>query len=316
MSLDLTNCRIAVTGGAGFLGQHVVRQLENDGVPSDSIHVIRSADYDLRQKSQVAAMYRELEPDVVIHLAAVVGGIGANQAQPGTFFYDNLAMGMELIEEGRQASRLKKFVAIGTICSYPKMTPVPFHEDDLWKGYPEETNAPYGLAKKMLLTQLQAYRSQYGFPGIFLLPVNLYGPLDNFDPETSHVIPAMIRKIENAIREKRNTVELWGSGRVTREFLHVEDAARAIVMATERYSAAEPVNIGSGFEISISDLASVIGKKCGYTGTFVWDSTRPDGQPRRSLNVTRAAERFGFRAKKEFEQGIADTIAWWRTQSS
>jgi GDP-L-fucose synthase len=311
---DLLSSRIAVTGGRGFLGQQVVAELKEHGAVDDQILIVRSDEYDLRKKSNVASMYKDLRPDVVIHLAAVVGGIGANQSKPGSFFYENLAMGMELIEEGCQFGGIKKFVAIGTICSYPKMTPVPFKEDELWKGYPEETNAPYGLAKKMLLTQLEAYRTQYGFPGIFLLPVNLYGPKDNFDSETSHVIPAIIRKVEKAVREGASQVTLWGSGQVTREFLHVKDAARGIVLATRDYNDPEPMNIGSGREISIADLAACIGRHLGFKGQFVWDTSRPDGQPRRCLDVSRAEERIGFRAMTDFEEGIAETVAWWRTQ--
>lgn len=312
MSLDLSTTVIAVTGGRGFLGSYVCRQLASAGAPAANIRALGTNDYDLRDKSQVAALYRELEPDVVIHLAAVVGGIGANRENPGRYFYENLVMGAELIEEGRRYGRLQKLVGIGTICAYPKFTPVPFHEDELWNGYPEETNAPYGLAKKMMLAQIQAYRQQYDFPGVFLLPVNLYGPGDNFNPNSSHVIPALIRKLDEAIDAGLDEVTLWGDGSPTREFVHARDAARGIVLATERYTDVDPVNIGAGMEISIADLAAQLAEIMGYQGRVVWDSSKPNGQPRRMLDVTRAQERFGFRAVISFEEGLAETVAWWR----
>jgi GDP-L-fucose synthase len=258
----------------------------------------------------VVRLYEDAKPDIVIHMAAQVGGIGANRKNPGKFFYDNLMMGAQMIERGRQVG-LKKFVALGTICSYPKHTPVPFKEDDLWNGYPEETNAPYGLAKKMLLVQAQAYREQYGMNIIFVLPVNLYGPGDNFDPETSHAIPAIIRKCVDAVREGRQEIVLWGTGSATREFLYVDDAARGIIMAAERYNGNEPVNLGAGMEISIKDLATQIARMTGFTGRIVWDSSKPDGQPHRSLDVTRAERFFGFRTQVPFEEGLRKTIEWY-----
>lgn len=312
MTLELRKQRIVVTGGAGFLGSFVTAELRAQGVADEQILIVRSADYDLRDKSAVRRMYRELRPSVVVHLAAVVGGIGANRDNPGRFLYENLVMGTELIEEGRLYGELEKLVAVGTICAYPKHTPVPFREDDLWNGYPEETNAPYGLAKKMMLAQLQAYRQQYGFPGVFLLPVNLYGPRDNFELHSSHVIPALIRKIDAAQEAGDQEVVLWGDGTPTREFVHARDAARAIVLAAERYEDSDAVNIGSGMEISIKDLAQLIGRLMGYEGRFGWDTSKPNGQPRRRLDVTRAKERFGFEAAIPFEDGLAETIEWWR----
>jgi GDP-L-fucose synthase len=255
-------------------------------------------------------MYEEMRPDVVIHLAAVVGGIGANRDNPGRFFYENAIMGIQLIEIGRQVS-LKKMVVIGTICAYPKFAPVPFHEDDLWNGYPEETNAPYGVAKKALLVQLQAYREQYGFNGIFVLPVNLYGPGDNFNPASSHVIPALVKKCVDARQSGANEIVVWGDGSATREFIYVDDAAEGIVLATERYDGAAPVNIGAGFEISIRDLVKLIVKLTGFTGEVVWDTSKPNGQPRRMLDTTRAKEKFGFVAKMGFEEGLKRTIEWY-----
>ncbi len=305
-----SNKKIVVTGGAGFLGSRVVAKLKERQVRS--IFVPRSRDYDLVRYDDVTRLYRNSQPDLVIHLAARVGGIGANRANPGKFFYDNLMMGAQLMEAGR-LSGVPKFVAIGTICAYPKFTPVPFQEANLWDGYPEETNAPYGLAKKMLLVQSQAYRQQYGFNSIYLLPVNLYGPGDNFDPDTSHVIPAMIRKCVEAIAAKRNEIVLWGTGKPTREFLYVDDAAEAIVLAAEQYNGAEPVNLGSGQEISIHDLAHLICELTGFTGRLVWDSTKPDGQPRRVLDTRRADELFGFRASTPLQTGIKRTIDWYRT---
>jgi GDP-L-fucose synthase len=302
--------RVVITGGAGFLGSFVVEELE--ARRASDIFVPRREQYDLRDAGAIRRMLADARPDIIIHLAAVVGGIGANRANPGRFFYENLMMGTQLIEESRLAG-VGKFVGIGTICAYPKFTPVPFREEELWNGYPEETNAPYGLAKKMMLVQLQSYRQQYGTNGIFLLPVNLYGPRDNFDLETSHVIPAMVRKMV-AGRDRGEAVVLWGDGTPTREFLYVEDAARGILAAAERYDGAEPVNLGSGMEISIRDLASLIAKHVGYTGPIEWDKAQPNGQPRRMLDVSRAEEYFGWRARVEFDEGIERTVRWWEKQ--
>ena len=304
--------RVVVTGGAGFLGSHLVECLRPQGCAE--IVVPRSRDYDLVKAQAVQRLFRDARPDIVIHLAARVGGIEANRRNPGRFFYENLMMGAQLMEEARLAG-VRKFVAIGTICAYPKFTPVPFKEDDLWNGYPEETNAPYGMAKKMLLVQSQAYRQQFGFPAITLLPVNLYGPRDNFDLETSHVIPAMIRKFVEARRAGQSEVVLWGSGKPTREFLFVRDAAQGILLATERYSDQAPVNLGAGFEISIADLATLIAKGTRYNGRLVWDASRPDGQPRRCLDVSRAEKEFGFRATTPFEEGLRETIAWYEAST-
>jgi GDP-L-fucose synthase len=301
--------RVVVTGGAGFLGSFVVDHLRARG--AREIVVPRSSDYDLVDVEAVRRLYREARPDLVIHLAARVGGIGANRANPGKFFYDNLMMGVQLIEEGRRAG-LKKLVAAGTICAYPKFAPIPFREDDLWNGYPEETNAPYGLAKKMLLVQSQAYRDQYGTNTVVVFPVNLYGPRDNFDLETSHVIPAMIHKIEDAMVAGRDEVVLWGDGTPTREFLYVEDAADGILAACERYDGSDPINLGSGEEISIRKLAETIGAAMGYRGRFTFDTSKPNGQPRRALDVSRARERLGWTARTPFEEGLRHTIAWWR----
>lgn len=301
--------RVLVTGGSGFLGTSVVKKLQAKS--PQSIFVPRRRDYDLVEWNNVVRLYEDSRPDIVIHLAGNVGGIGANRANPGAFFYENLMMGVQLMEYGRRQG-VSKFVAIGTICAYPKHTPVPFREEDLWNGYPEETNAPYGLAKKMLLVQAQAYREQYGFNAIFLLPVNLYGPNDNFDPQTSHAIPAIIRKCVDAVDTGSEQIVLWGTGKATREFLHVDDAAEGILLASERYNEAAPVNLGAGMEISIKDLASLIAKLVGFQGRIVWDSSKPDGQPRRSLDTTRAAEKFGFRARVPFEQGLRETIEWYR----
>ena len=309
--LDLRQEKIVMTGGAGFLGRHLQACLHRQGVPSDAIAIPLIEDYDLTKESDVVRMYRDMQPTVVIHLAAEVGGIGANQANPGRFFYANMAMGLHLIEQGRLHG-LNKFVQVGTICAYPKFTPVPFREDDLWNGYPEETNAPYGIAKKALLVMLQAYRQQYGFNGIYLLPVNLYGPGDNFDLHTSHVIPALIRKFCTAVEQDLPRVEIWGTGSASREFFYVTDCARGIMMATERYNGAEPVNLGAGFEITIKDLAEKIKAATGYEGELVWDSTKPDGQPRRQLDVSRAQDYFSFKAEMTFDQGLKETIAWWR----
>jgi GDP-L-fucose synthase len=302
--------RVCVTGGGGFLGSYVISRLKQLGC--ESIYVPRSAEYDLRDKTAIKRLYQTAKPDIVIHMAAVVGGIGANRDNPGKYFYDNLIMGVELIEQARQHG-IEKFVALGTICSYPKFTPVPFKEDDLWDGYPEETNAPYGLAKKMMLVQSQSYRAQYGFNSIFLLPVNLYGARDNFDLHSSHVIPALIRKCVEAVDRGEPKVDLWGTGKATREFLHADDCARGILLAAEHYNSSDPVNIGAGFEISIRDLAELIGRLVGFKGEFVWDSSKPDGQPRRCLDVNRAKEAFGFTAQISFEEGLQQTIDWYRT---
>src|SRR5947208_6813370 len=303
--------RLVVTGGAGFLGSFVVQKLRQRGC--EHIVAPRSNEYDLRDRDAIIRLYTEARPEIVIHLAAVVGGIGSNRANAGRFFYDNAIMGLELMEYGRQFG-VEKFVALGTICAYPKLTPVPFKEEDLWNGYPEETNAPYGLAKKMMLVQAQAYRAQYGFNAIFLLPVNLYGPGDNFDPETSHVIPAMIRKFVEAKKSRNSEVILWGDGSPTREFLYVEDAAEGIVLAAERYNGEEPVHLGSGQELSIRDLANIIAEEVGFIGKIVWDSTNTNGQPRRCLDTTRAREWFQFEAETPFRQGLRKTIAWHLAQ--
>ena len=300
---------VCCAGGAGFLGRHVVKLLEERGCTR--LFVPRSARYDLTQADAICRMYDDSSPDVVIHLAAVVGGIGANRAHPGEFFYKNLMMGVQLLHEG-MLRKIEKFVAVGTICAYPKFTPVPFREEDLWNGYPEETNAPYGLAKKMMLVQSQAYRAEYGFNSIFLLPVNLYGPGDNFDLETSHVIPAMIRKCVEGVREKKNEIVLWGDGTPTREFLYVKDAAEAIVAAAEKYDGSEPVNVGAGFEISMKDLAQRIIELTGFRGKIVWDTSKPNGQPRRCLDTSRACELFGWKATTKFEDGLKRMIAWYR----
>lgn len=307
--MQLDTKRIVVTGGAGFLGQHIVRALEKRGCCS--VLVPRKAQYDLTQEPAVERMYRDLTPDVVIHLAAVVGGIGANRDSPGRFFFENTMMGALTMEHARRA-RVEKFVGVGTICAYPKLAPVPFLERDLWNGYPEETNAPYGIAKKMLLVQGQSYRAQYGFNAIHLLPVNLYGPNDNFDPASSHVIPALIRKCVEAVERGDREVVCWGTGNATREFLYVGDAAEAVVLATESYDGVEPVNIGAGFEISISDLAELIAELTGFRGNLVFDRSKPDGQPRRCLDVTRAQREFGFKATTPFREGLARTIEWYR----
>ncbi len=307
---SVTGRRVLVTGGSGFLGRHVVAELE--AADADEVFVPRSRDYDLRTSEGVRRALADGRPHVVIHLAAVVGGIGANRAHPGRFFYENAVMGVELLEQARRAG-VEKFVAVGTVCSYPKFTPVPFREEDLWNGYPEETNAPYGLAKKMLLVQGQAYRQQYGFNAIYLLPVNLYGPGDNFDPETSHVIPALIRKFVEANESGAPEVVCWGTGSPTREFLYVDDAARAIRLATERYDDPEPVNLGSGAEISTGDLAEKIRGLVGYEGRVAWDASKPDGQPRRRLDTSRAERAFGFRAEVRLEDGLHRTIDWYLT---
>ncbi len=299
--------RVTVTGGGGFLGSYVVDELRRRG--ATQVFIPRKRDYDLVQHDAVVRLLDDARPDIIIHLAANVGGIGANRARPAEFFYDNLMMGVQLMHEAWKRG-VRKFVAIGTVCAYPKFTPVPFKEDDLWNGYPEETNAPYGLAKKMLLVQAQAYRQQYGFNAIFLLPANLYGPRDNFDLETSHVIPAMIRKFV-AAKETGGPVVLWGDGTPTREFLYAADAAEAIVEATEKYDGPEPVNIGTGEEISIRRLAETVARMVGYTGDIVWDTTKPNGQPRRKLDTSRAKAYFGWEAKTPFDEGLRATIEWF-----
>ena len=304
----LSGKRIALTGGSGFLGRRVEAEFRACGA---EVVVARKKDYDLVQREACRRLLADTRPEIVVHLAARVGGIGANRENPGLFFFENLMMGAQLVEECRLAA-VPKVVTIGTICSYPKLTPVPFKEDALWDGYPEETNAPYGIAKKMLLVQGQAYRQQYGMDVIHLLPVTLYGPGDNFDPATSHVIPALIKRFDEAVRSGLPVVEVWGTGTASREFLHVDDAARGIRMATEAYDGSEPVNLGAGFEITIRDLTLLIARLSGFTGEIRWDTSKPDGQPRRSLDTTRADHLFGFRAAIAFEQGLKDTIAWYR----
>jgi len=309
--MDLAQERIVVTGGAGFLGRHLQQELLNRGAASEYLLIPWIEDYDLTSEAAVIRMYQDMKPTVVIHLAAEVGGIGANRQNPGRFFYANTAMGLHLIEHARIRA-IKKFIQIGTICAYPKFTPIPFKEEDLWNGYPEETNAPYGIAKKSLLVMLQAYRDQYGLNGIYLLPVNLYGPGDNFDLQASHVIPALIRKFCSAVDNGEEEVIVWGTGSASREFLYVEDAARAISMATESYDSRDPVNLGAGFEITIKDLAEKIKSLTGFTGKLTWDTSKPDGQPRRCLDTSRARQLFGFKAQMPFDEGLRRTIAWWR----
>jgi len=308
MSSFFEEKRVVVTGGAGFLGKYVVEGLQKRGCKN--ILVPKIEDYDLVKLGDVVRMYDDMKPDIVIHLAAVVGGIGANREHPGEFFYRNLMMGVQLIEQGR-IHDIEKFVAIGTVCAYPKFTAVPFKEDDLWNGYPEETNAPYGLAKKMLLVQSQAYRAEYGFNSIFLLPVNLYGPGDNFDPGSSHVIPALIKKCVDAVDSGAEYIECWGTGKVSREFICAADAAEGILLATEHYNGAEPVNIGAGFEITIKELVEKIAELTVFTGEIRWDSSKPDGQPRRCLDTSRAKKLFGFEAKTSFDDGLKATIDWY-----
>lgn len=306
--IGLAGKRVVVTGGAGFLGGHLVDRLK--GASCERVLVTRKSEYDLTESEAVKRLFESQRPDILIHLAAVVGGIGANRANPGLFFYENAIMGIHLIEAARRYGT-EKTVVLGTICAYPKFTPIPFREDDLWNGYPEETNAPYGVAKKALLVQCQAYRQQYGMNAIFLLPVNLYGPRDNFDLESSHVVPALIRKCVEAVKNRRPEIVLWGDGSPTREFLYVEDAAEGILAATERYDKPDPVNLGSGMEISIRDLAQKIARLTGFEGRIVWDESQPNGQPRRCLDVSAAEREFGFRAKTPFDEGLQRTVSWY-----
>lgn len=308
---NLAGRRVVVTGGAGFLGGYVIRKLEERRCRE--IFVPRSRDYDLVQMEAIKRLYVDARPDVVVHLAARVGGIGASMRDPGSFFYENLMMGVQLMEQGRLHG-IEKFVAIGTVCAYPKFTPVPFKEDDVWNGYPEETNAPYGLAKKMLLVQSQAYRQQYGFHAIYLLPVNLYGPGDDFDPEYSHVIPALIKKVFDAKERGEKSIVVWGTGQASREFLYVEDAAEGIVLATEKYDKPDPVNLGAGFEMTIKELAELICGLAGFDGRIEWDTTKPDGQPRRRLDTSRAKQEFGFEAKTKLREGLNRTIDWYKRE--
>ena len=303
--------RVVVTGGAGFLGSFVCQRLAEAGV--GELFVPRSREYDLREKDAILRLFKKTKPTLVIHLAGSVGGIGANRKNPGKYFYDNAVMGIQLMECARQCG-VEKFVAVGTVCAYPKFCPVPFREEDLWKGYPEETNAPYGIAKKILLVQSQGYREQYGFNSIFLLPVNLYGPRDNFDPESSHVIPALIRKCTEANRSAQPWIECWGSGTATREFLYVEDAAEGIVLAAEHYDKSDPVNLGAGFEISIKELTECIARLTGFEGEIRWNTAYPDGQARRALDASRAAKEFGFHAKVSLEEGLKKTIDWYENE--
>lgn len=300
--------RFVVTGGAGFLGQYVTEALRRRG--TGEIFIPRSADYDLRNHDAILHLLDDTKPDIVIHMAAVVGGIGANRERPAEFFYDNLMMGVQLLHESYRAG-VKKFVTIGTVCAYPKIIPIPFEEASLWDGYPEETNAPYGLAKKMLLVQGEAYRQQYGFESIFLLPTNLYGPRDNFDPASSHVIPALIKKAIDAKQAGKSELVVWGDGSPTREFLYAADAAEGILLATERYSDPDPVNLGSGDEVSIKDLVQMIVEETGFEGEIVWDTTKPNGQPRRKLDTSRAEQRFGFKSQTSFRDGLREVVRWY-----
>ena len=312
MASFLANKRVCVTGGAGFLGRRVCSVLQARGVQSPFIP--RSSEYDLTQPDAVGRLFSDAHPDVVIHLAAEVGGIGANRDKPGRFFYANMAMGLHLIEESRRCG-VDKFVQVGSVCAYPKHCPVPFREDDLWNGYPEETNAPYGVTKRALGVMLEAYRSEYGLNGAYVVPVNLYGPGDNFDPATSHVIPAMIRKFTEAVDRGDATVACWGTGNASREFLYVDDAAEGIVLAAEKLSDSSPVNLGTGREISVADLAALIGGLCGFEGTIAWDATKPDGQPRRRLDISRAKELLGWAPCVDLEEGLQRTVDWWRAKT-
>lgn len=315
MSNFWTNKRVMVTGGAGFLGRHVVARLKDAGVDDGNIFIPRSAEYDLRTENGVREVLADAKPDIIIHLAAVVGGIGANRENPGAFFYANAMMGLQLIEQARLAG-VEKFVTIGTVCSYPKYTPVPFNENELWNGYPEETNAPYGIAKKMLIVQSQAYREQYGFNSINLIPVNLYGPWDNFDPASSHVIPALIKKMVDARDSGADHIEAWGTGSASREFIYVDDAARGIVLGAEKLNDSDPINLGVGQEITIRDLTELIARLTGFEGEIRWDPTKPDGQPRRALDTSKAREHLGFEAATDFENGLRETIAWYEAHES
>lgn len=310
-AIDLSAKRICITGGAGFLGTHLIKKLKEHG--AKDIFVPEYPEYDLVREADILRMIDTAKPEIIIHLAAKVGGIGANREKPGEFFYDNLMMGVQLIHHAWRQG-VEKFVAIGTICAYPKFTPIPFKEEDLWNGYPEETNAPYGLAKKMLLVQSQAYREQYGYNSIFLLPVNLYGPGDNFNPASSHVIPALIRKCLEAKEQGSSEIVAWGDGSSIREFIYVEDAAEGITLATEKYNSSEPVNIGASFEISIKDLTETVARLTGFEGSIRWDTSKPNGQPRRKLDTTRAREAFGFEAKTDFEEGLRRTIDWYANE--
>ena len=307
--INLKTRRIIVTGGKGFLGTHLIRKLKEDR-GCQNVFIADLPEYDLRKLENIKKMFDEQKPDIVTHLAAIAGGIGANRENPGRFFYDNAIMGIQLMQEA-YLRKIEKFVALGTICCYPKHTPVPFKEENLWDGYPEETNAPYGLAKKMLLVQAQAYRKQYGLNAIFLMPVNLYGPGDNFDPKTSHVIPALIRKCMEAKERGDDHIVVWGTGNASREFLYVEDAAVGIIFATEKYDKLDPVNLGAGFEIKIKDLAKLIVKLTGFQGKIIWDSSKPDGQPRRMLDTSKAEKEFGFKSKTKFDEGLKNTIDWF-----
>jgi GDP-L-fucose synthase len=311
MKSSIADKRICVTGAEGFLGKRVVKQLRVNGC--HNVFEVRHRDFDLVRGDDVERLYREVKPQILIHLAALVGGIGANRENPGRFFYENIMMGVQLMEAARHHS-VDKFVQLGTVCAYPKFAQVPFREDELWDGYPEETNAPYGIAKKALLVQAQGYRDQYGLNAIYLLPVNLYGPGDNVDLASSHVIPAIIRKCVDAVERKERTIEVWGTGKATREFLYVDDAAEGIVLAVEKYNGREPINLGSGREISIRDLVHLIAKESGFKGEITWDATKPDGQPRRFLDVSRAAELLGFRARTDFGLGLRRTIEWYRNR--
>lgn len=306
--MNLKNKKILLTGGGGFVGQHVYKKLLEKGVKQENIIIPRSKDYDLRDKKITDKITKNI--DIVIHLAGNVGGIGYNRQYPGTLFYDNITMGVNLIESAR-INKVKKFVCIGTICAYPKFTPVPFKEENLWNGYPEETNAPYGLAKKILLVMLQAYRQQYGFNGIYLLPVNIYGPGDNFNPKSSHVIAALIKKIADAKKQGKNEIIVWGTGKASREFLYVEDAVEGIILATEKYEKADPVNLGAGFEITIKNLINLLVKLMNFKGKIIWDKTKPDGQPRRMLDTSKAFKEFGFKAKTKFEEGLKKMIDYY-----